>query len=206
MILNSAKLADLLATSDKGSDPLVVTPEPDLDALRRKVSASLDLRLGCWFAVLRQTRASLLDIRETEAGKVGEHGLTKLHYVRFGDRFVLHPRSFLLGVALEWIRLPMNLGGYVTSKSRWGRRGLIIATATGVHPGFTGCLTLELSNVGEIPIALYPGMEICQFFIHTVDESGARPERSNLAGRRTPYLGPISLEEDEFAKRLARDT
>ena len=108
-----------------------------------------------------------------------------------------------MGVTLEWIRLPNNLAGYVTARSSWGRRGLIIATATGVHPGFTGCLTLELSNVGEIPIAILPGMTVCQLFLHRVDTQSDTVDHSRLIGKRRPSLGKIEL--DEVARKLAED-
>ena len=122
--------------------------------------------------------------------------------LRLGKNISCIPRSFVLGVTLEWIRLPKDLAGYVTAKSSWGRRGLIIATATGVHPGFTGCLTLELSNVGEIPIAIKPGMTICQLFLHSVDDSGSEhTDRSRFVGMRKPILGEIT--QDEMARKLA---
>lgn len=76
----------------------------------------------------------------------------------------MHPKTFLLAVTLEWIRVPLHLAGMITGKSSWGRRGLIVETAPGIHPGFTGCLTLELTNVGEIPIAISPGSEYASFF------------------------------------------
>src|SRR5436309_13869423 len=112
---------------------------------------------------------------------------TRTQYVPFGSKYVLHPGGFVLGATLEWIRLPKNLGAYVIGKSSWGRRGLIIATATGVHPGFTGCLTLELTNVGEIPIKIQPGMTICQLFIHRVEEHGTgKVDQSQFVARRKP--------------------
>lgn len=201
MILKADRIAHLLETGEPESDPLVITPTPSLKAFKSSGAASIDLRLGCWFAMLRQTRASLLDVGPTITEKLTSEALTKLHYVRFGDKFVLHPRAFVLGSTLEWIRMPKNIAGYVTSRSSWGRRGLIIATATGVHPGFTGCLTLELFNSGEIPIALYPGMAISQFFMHTVETNSEKFDRSPLAGRRRPFLGTIEL--DEIASKLA---
>ena len=79
---------------------------------------------------------------------------------------------------------------------------MIIATAVGVHPGFTGCLTLELTNVGEIPIAIKPGMTICQLFLHTVDSRSPEIDKSPFACSRRPTLGKIKL--DEVAKKLAR--
>ena len=142
-----------------------------------------------------------MDIGPDVAEDLNETALTRMHYVRFGDKFVLHPHSFVLGITMEWIRLPKDKAGYVTSRSSWGRRGLIIATATGVHPGFSGCLTLELANAGKIPIALYPGMAICQFFIHSVDTDGSNMDRSVLAGRRKPVLNAIRL--DDTASKIA---
>lgn len=96
--------------------------------------------------------------------------------------------------------MPRSLCGYVTGKSSWGRRGLVIETAPGVHPGFTGCLTLELANVGEIPIAIRPGTHICQLFIHKVTDSSLSSQ-SSFNGNRHPVLGNIRL--DTFAKNLA---
>ena len=202
MILKSDKIAHLLETGQPESDPLVITPKPNLGEFRDSGAGSIDLRLGCWFTVLRQTRSSLLDVGPKVSEQHTAESLTKLHYVRFGDKFVLHPRAFVLGSTLEWIRLPKNLAGYVTSRSSWGRRGLIIATATGVHPGFTGCLTLELFNSGQIPIALYPGMAISQFFMHYVDTNSDQLDRSLFLGRRRPFLGSIEL--DAVAAKLAQ--
>ena len=159
MILKSDRIAKLLQDGAKPEteDPLVITPTPpDLTKLAERGSGSIDIRLGTWFMTLRQARMTHLAI-DAPGSQVQ---LTKTHYVPFGSEYYLHPRSFVLSVTLEWIRLPKNLAAYVIGKSSWGRRGLIIATATGVHPGFKGCLTLELSNVGELPIAIKPGMEI----------------------------------------------
>jgi dCTP deaminase len=88
----------------------------------------------------------------------------KYDFIPFGNRFVLHPGQFLLGISFEWLKFPRDLAGFVTGKSSWGRRGLIIETAAGIHPGFCGCLTLEIGNVGPVPIPLIPGMKICQVF------------------------------------------
>lgn len=194
------RIAHLLDCPDP-IDPLVIAPRPEMEALRTSGAASIDLRLGCWFAVLRQSRASILDVGTKHADVESEFALTKSHYVCFGDKYILHPRSFILGVTLEWVRLPAAFGGYVTSRSSWGRRGLIIATATGVHPGFKGCLTLELANIGELPIALYPGMAICQFFIHKVDGDSTSVDTSMFIGKRKPLLGTV--EFDEMARRIA---
>lgn len=208
MILNSQELADRLeegarvgATGkDTESGAFIISPTPDLKPLRTRHTASVDLRLGTWFLSLRETRLS--EIGATEDGTPWSEGeLAKTHYVPFGQHFVLHPGSFVLAATFEWIRLPKNLAAYVVGLSSWGRTGLIIATAVGVHPGFTGCLTLELANAGKIPIRLDPGALICQLFVHTCSTSESVSE-SQFGGSRRPRLGQVKL--DPIARKLAR--
>ncbi len=200
MILRSKDIADRLREAEGSTDPLVITPLPDLENLEKKCDASVDLRLGSWFVLLKQAKLPCMDIDGDTIG--GEQRFTKTHYVRFGDVFILHPRSFVLGITLEWIRLPKDLAAVVTGKSSWGRRGLIIATATGVHPAFSGCLTLEITNLGEIPIKISPGMHICQLFVHKMDGVVEKPAESKFAVSRKPKFGHI--EKDDFTKRLSK--
>ena len=205
MMLRSDEIVRRLENPENPRDPLVFRPLPDLAEMRSSGAASVDLRLGCWFQVFRSSRLSHFDVYDQPALSPNESQLTKHHYVSFGDRFILHPRAFVLAVTLEWIRLPSNVGGYVVGRSSWGRHGLIIATATGVHPGFTGCLTLELTNVGEVPITIKPGTTICQLFLHGVQ--GGNPELvdcSRFIGKRKPTIGAIKL--DAVALKLARST
>ena len=201
MILKAERIAELLerGREDDAEDPLVITPRPDRKALIDSGSASVDLRLGTWFIVLRQARMTHFAIENQPS----ESELTKTHYVSFGREYILHPGTFVLAVTLEWIRLPKALAAYVIGKSSWGRRGLIIATATGVHPGFTGCLSLELTNVGEIPIAITPGMQICQLFIHHVEVTDTdNVDQSQHVGQRKPSLGKMS--HDYMSRKLAQ--
>lgn len=200
MILKAERVAELLGAPDR-NDPLIITPCPDVDALKASGAASIDLRLGSWFATMRKSRTSDLTLGGAADSQDPQH-LSKMNFVRFGDTFVLHPHQFVLGVTLEWIRLPRDYAGYVTSRSSWGRRGLVIATAVGVHPGFSGCLTLELINLGELPVKLYPGLAICQFFLHQVSYSSDSVDRSIFVGERKPVLGEIRF--DEYAEKLRR--
>ncbi|MBA7515521.1 dCTP deaminase, dUMP-forming [subsurface metagenome] len=203
MILKADEIVNEIESSQDSGDPFVITPQPDVEKLKKSGSASIDLRLGSWFLMLRQARVPVFDIYKGESDIPSESKLTKSHYVPFGESYILHPKAFVLGITLEWIRLPKKFAGYVVGRSSWGRHGLIIATATGVHPGFTGCLTLELSNVGEIPITIKPGTTICQLFIHDVKTTV--PEKldiSQFIGRRKPILGAIIL--DEVALKLAK--
>jgi dCTP deaminase len=205
MILRADKIAQQLENPDNPNDPLAFRPEPDLAVMRKSGAASIDLRLGCWFQVYRPSRFSHLDVYDRNVRPPNESQLTKHHYVAFGRPFILHPRMFVLAVTLEWIRLPSNMAGYVVGRSSWGRHGLIIATATGVHPGFTGCLTLELTNVGEVPITVKPGTTICQLFLHEVlaGDPGL-VDLSPFIGHRKPTIGAIKL--DDTAWKLANGT
>lgn len=201
MIIKADIIARRLESSDTDEDPLVITPQPDIEALRKSGSGSVDLRLGTWISTMRNTTITSLNVLKPGTCAPNENHLTKSHFVPFGTDFILHPNAFVLGAALEWIRLPKNLAGYVIGKSKWGRRGLIIATATGVHPGFTGCLTLEITNLGEVPICIRPGMSICQLFLHKVDSDTEDTDQSFLSGNRKPVLGTIT--PDHFALRLS---
>lgn len=162
---------------------LCIVPLIDVDDLTDRGSASIDLRLGRWFRSMIQTKVTKITIGDSKR----EGAISKEHYVRFNDEFILHPGQFVIGNTLEWIRLPYDLSGYVTGKSSWGRRGLIIETAAGIHPGFTGCLTLELANVGSAPIALNPGMSVCQIFFHEVSPS-EKGAITQFVGYRKPAL------------------
>ena len=190
MILSSDALADRLDANAEQDQRLVIAPQPDLKALRDRPSASVDLRLGTWFLTARTSNATHFDLFKQNQ--------LELQFVRkaftpLGEKFIIHPHEFVLAATLEWIRMPKGLSGYVTGKSSWGRRGLVIETAPGVHPRFTGCIALELANVGEIPITLVPGTPVCQLFVHTVIGDPPDVPPGEFSCRRQPMLGDIKL-------------
>jgi deoxycytidine triphosphate deaminase len=118
-----------------------------------------------------------------------------------GGEFVLHPRQFALAATLEYIRLPRGLAGHVVGRSRWARVGLIIAMATFVHPGYSGCLTLELQNLGDIPMRLSPGFPIAQLILEE-----AETDRMIDPGQLTCAIGPefLPLLSRKDKRKLAR--
>lgn len=184
---------------NNGDDPMVITPllgnsEDVPDA------ASIDLRLGTWFVTKKARQHPMLDVYNRKQASPSENSITNKYYVPFGKEFILHPRHFVLAVTLEWVRIPLHFAGNITGKSSWGRRGLIVETAPGVHPGFSGCLTLELTNVGEIPIVIKPGTTICQLFFHELKRQDNTVPDSSFFGQRQPLLGTIKL--DKFAEKL----
>lgn len=156
--------------------------------------ASIDLRFGRWFLLAHQTRSGQIDLSKDHDSFDFETREARSYYIPFTEKFIIHPGRFVLGTTLEWLSLPRNIGGYITGKSSLGRRGLIIETAAGIHPGFSGCLTLELYNCGEVPIAIVPGMRICQVFFH--DIAGLESEtKTSFGGRRKPTIGSFRIEK-----------
>jgi dCTP deaminase len=118
--------------------------------------------------------------------------------VPFGGELWLHPGHFVLAVTLEYLGFPDDMAAYVVSRSSWGRLGLIVATAVFVHPGFRGCLTLELVNEGDSPICLCPGLRIAQLAIHRL-ESPAKLR----AGEEDKYLAPVRPQASRLAAEVA---
>jgi dCTP deaminase len=88
------------------------------------------------------------------------------------SKFLLHPNQLILGVTFEYLSLPFDTFCQIMSRSSWGRLGLVVATAAAVQPGYKGCLTLELVNLSESPIALYPGLPIGQLVFTDVPSKG----------------------------------
>jgi dCTP deaminase len=148
--------------------------------------SSVDLHLDRSFRVFRNNRYPYIDVR------VPQPDLTELLSVADDEQFILHPGEFVLGQTLEWVELPNDLVARLEGRSSLGRLGLLIHSTAGyVDPGWKGNLTLELSNVANLPIALYSGMRIGQisFFMMSseVDRPYGSPElRSRYQGQKEP--------------------
>lgn len=172
---------------------LVVTPLLDRGQIGR---GAIDLRLGTEFLLLRRTEQAGLDPGKATQQEV--EALQQRVVVPFGETLWLHPRHFVLAATLEFLRLPDDLAAYVVGRSSWGRLGLIVATAVFVHPGFRGCLTLELVNEGDSPIALSPGIRIAQVAIHRLEEPA--PVR---ADEEPKYLAPVRPQPSHLSSESA---
>ncbi len=159
--------------------------------------SSVDLHCDSRFRVFANSRYPYIDVR-TEMPD-----LTDLVEVKDGDPFILHPGEFVLGSTLERVRLPDDMVARLEGKSSLGRLGLLIHSTAGyVDPGWDGYLTLELSNVANLPITIYPGMKIGQisfFRLSTAAEHpyGSKGTKSKYQGQRGPTA---SRFYEEFAK------
>ena len=111
--------------------------------------------------------------------------LTSLVEPKEGEPFVLHPGEFVLGSTLERCTLPVDLAGRLEGKSSLGRLGLLTHSTAGfIDPGFTGHITLELSNVANLPITLWPGMKIGQLCLLRLTSPAENPYGSAKAGSK----------------------
>jgi dCTP deaminase len=133
--------------------------------------------------------------------------LTEVVEVKGEDPFILHPGEFVLGATRERIRLPEDLVARLEGKSSLGRLGLLIHSTAGyVDPGWNGYLTLELSNVANLPITIYPGMKIGQISFFRLSTPAERPygsteTRSKYQGQRGPTASRFFEEFGEPGSR-----
>ncbi len=175
----------------KLSDRLVITPLLDHDL--QVGDSSIDLRLGNDFIVTRKGNLPFVSPRQDSAGLAHYHYQAK-HHINFGDKFYLHPQELVLAGTLEYLRLPNKLSGFVTSRSKWGRVGLVIATAVAIAPGFAGSITLELINLGEVPLELYPGIRVAQLVLEEC--TGASEYTGELSCYTGPQFGNVATDAD----------
>lgn len=184
MILADASIRDLVA-----SGRLVIEP---YDATLVQ-PASVDVRLGTQFRVMRNSRMTHID------PTVDNDGLMETVEVPDGEPFVLHPGEFALGHTAETFELCDDVVGIVNGKSSLGRLGLQVhATAGFVDPGFAGVIVLELSNVATLPILLRPGMKVAQMVFQRLDRAAERPYghpelNSKYQGQRGAVASRYSL-------------
>jgi dCTP deaminase len=141
--------------------------------------SSVDLRVDSLFRVFENHRYPHIDPREPQ------DDLTKLIEVADGEPFVLHPGEFVLGSTFERVRLGNDVVARLEGKSSLGRLGLLIHSTAGfVDPGFDGYLTLELSNVANLPISIYPGMKIGQISFYQMTTDADQPYGSGAIGSK----------------------
>lgn len=168
-MLSDAAIRRLIESGEIGIDPY----DPGLIQ-----PSSVDVRVDRFFRVFRNNRYPFIDVRV-------EQELTELVEVAEEEPFILHPGEFVLGSTLENVRLPGDHVARLEGKSSLGRLGLLIHSTAGfIDPGFDGHVTLELSNVANLPITIYPGMKIGQVSFMRLSEPAERPYGSGGLGSK----------------------
>jgi dCTP deaminase len=153
--------------------------------------SSVDVRVDNRFRVFQNSRYPYIDVRQPM------EDLTELVEVEGDEPFILHPGEFVLGQTLERVTLPNDLVARLEGKSSLGRLGLLIHSTAGfVDSGFSGNLTLELSNVANLPITIYHGMPIGQLSFMRMDAPVERPYGSAETGSK--YQGQTEPTASRF--------
>jgi dCTP deaminase len=170
VVLSDRSIRRLLDEGRIGIDPYA----PEL-----MQPSSLDVRVDRYFRVFRNSRYPFIDV------KTQQEDLTELVEVAAEEAFILHPGEFVLGSTLERVTLPADLVARLEGKSSLGRLGLLIHSTAGfIDPGWDGHVTLELSNVANLPITIYPEMKIGQLSFVQLTEAAERPYGSEGIGSK----------------------
>ncbi len=177
-----------------GEGKIKIKPEPNWEI--QLGPASVDFRLGDEFRIFNHTTNPYIDPQKEKTF----HNLTKKIKIQDKLPLVIQPRQFILGVTLEEIELPDNIGARIEGRSSWGRLGIIIHSTAGyVDPGFRGRLTLEISNIGMLPVLLYPGMRLCQIAFESLSSPAETPYYKK---KDVKYFGDTEPQESRIHKDL----
>ena len=192
-VLNRSEIVSRLLIETDAAKRLVVSPLLDME--EQLGGNSLDVRLGTRFITHRRANISNIDPNDDQLER-RRVAIEEEAYIPIGDYFVLHPRQFAISETIEYIGLPNDLTAQVLGKSSWGHLGLVIATAAGIHAWYRGIITLELANIGEVPLLLYPGRPIAQLFFNTTSPQPL------CEADQTAYLGAIRPEGSRLVPDL----
>jgi dCTP deaminase len=170
-----------------------VTPELPAEQFG---SCSVDFRLGNEFSVFEHSRHAFIDLRERTAIQ----DLMRTITVVPGEPFILQPGEFALAITEEKLELDDDVLGRLEGRSSLGRIGIIVHGTAGLFdPGWRGRATLELSNLGRMPVALYPGMRICSFTFEQLSTPSSVPYHKKASSKYTNQDRPL-------ASKLASET
>lgn len=164
-------------------------------------SCSVDFRLGNEFNVFEHSRYPYIDLSSAAALE----GIMRKMVVGPGEPFILQPREFVLAITEEKLELDDDVLGRLEGRSSLGRIGIIVHGTAGLFdPGWSGRATLELSNLGRMPVALYPGMRICSFTFEQVSTRVSMPYRlkpgNKYAGQDQPLASRLDRETEELKR------
>ena len=186
---------DIKARITKGD---IVVTSPDNKHLPNVGASSMDLRLGRFFKIYDHTKYPVLDPMQPDTFK----DIARLVEIDEDKTpFIVQPGEFVLGVTMEKIKIANDLVARVEGRSSLGRLGIIIHSTAGfVDAGFEGTITLEITNINRMPVALYPGMRICQLAFEEMSSEADVPyhkkSSSKYQGQELPQESRIALDPE----------
>lgn len=183
---------DIRAQIDAGRITIESENSKVLDQIH---ASSMDLRLGHHFKIYKHASFPVLD----PMNMASFEGVTTLIELKPGDPFIVQPGEFVLGVTEETIGLPDDIVARVEGRSSLGRLGIVVHSTAGfVDAGFQGTITLEISNLNRMPVALYPGMRVCQLAFETMTSPADIPYNlkkcSKYQGQKLPEESRICVD------------
>lgn len=174
------------------SGRIKITPKPNYKT--QLGSCMIDLQLGTVYRVFNHSKTPYLDPQNPRTLK----DITTEIKVHDGEAFTLHPGEFILAVTKEYVEMPDDLTGRLEGRSSIGRLGVVIhSTAANIECGFRGNITLELANMGRIPVMLYPGMRICSL---SFDELSSPAEIPYYKKKSAKYVGQKRPESSKIGQ------
>lgn len=172
---------------------IVINPSPNFST--QLGSNSIDLRLGNTFRIFDHSKYAYIDPFKKNIGEE----ITREVKTKKNDHFIIQPGEFVLGTTVEYVEIPDDLVGTLEGRSSIGRLGVIVhSTAGSIECGFKGNITLELANLGKMPVALYPDMRICSLAFMQLSSPAEVPyykkKGAKYVGQKGPDESKIDLE------------
>lgn len=180
MVLSDRELKAALS-----QNRIKIKPSPDLTT--QLGSCSIDLRLGNLFRVFEHSKHAFIDPLDKQISEE----ITREIKVKEGERFIIQPGDFVLATTIEYIEVPDDLTGRLEGRSSIGRLGVVIhSTAASIECGFRGHITLEIANMGKMPVALYPGMRVCSVSFEELTSPAETPYYLKKGAKYVGQKGP----------------
>lgn len=183
---------DIRAKIDEGR---ITVQSENPEVLNQIHASSMDMRLGAHFKIYKHSKYPVLDPKNMDSFE----GVSQLIELKNGEPFIVQPGEFVLGVTEETIGLPDDIVARVEGRSSLGRLGIVVHSTAGfVDAGFEGTITLEISNLNRMPVALYPGMRVCQLAFETMTSPAEVPYNvkkcSKYQGQKLPEESRICVD------------
>ncbi len=191
MILSDRDIKKALAAGR-----IKITPQPNLEV--QLGSCSIDLHLGNKFRFFKNSSYPFIDLK----GDIDVSKIMEELEIENGRPFIMQPGSFALANTVETLELSDDLLGRIEGRSSLGRLGIIVhGTASVFDPGWIGIPTMELGNLGTMPIALYPGMRICSFTFEEVSSPVDVPYRMKKNNKYSGQTSPVASKLSEEVRK-----